>query len=804
MNDPQLDRARGDILIVNDILSSQRALSAALMEHGYEVRSAPDGPTALMIADTDPPDLILLDVFMPEMDGYQVCQQLKSKAQTRDIPIIFVSALDEVVDKARGFEVGGVDYVTKPFQKEELMARVETHLALQNAQKQIEEQNVQFEREIAKGRRAEEALVETVQLLEAIFDRTPMLVACLDPLFNFVRVNRAYAEADGRDPFFFPGKNYFDLYPYADNEAIFRRVIETGKPYFAFAEPFEYAEHPERGVSYWDWTLVPVKDSAGTPTGLVFTLANVTDRVQTREALGESEERYRTLVEDMPALACRFRPDGVLTFVNEAYCQYFGQSRQELEGQEFSRFIPEQERKVVRKHYTTLTPDNPTITYEHQVLAPGGTTRWQHWTERALFDKQGRPVEYQSIGQDIAERKRAEEELQRRIEELTALNHIAQTLAAVTKLPVALEAVCETVAELFEAASAVIAVVGAEQAELETLARWTRQPMPAEAEKQLFPLVDGPGAHKVLSQARTHVIADMQAQDLPATVRKQLRSLNLHAVMIVPLQVRGTVIGMMGIGKDQEDPVFGPSEVSLAETIAGHITAAIENTRLYKQAQAVAIDEERQRLAHELHDVVTQALFSASLIAETLPRVWERYPEKGRPGLEELRQLTQGALTQTRTMLLELRPGALAEQELGALIRQLTDGMRARTRMRVTTTVVGECSLPTKVKLILYRIAQEALNNIIKHAGASQAKVYLHCEPGQVTLSVSDNGRGFDPDSIECGRLGLGIMRERAKAISAEFRLESQRDRGTEITVTWEKAERDERPDTKPEQVPGE
>ncbi len=185
-------------------------------------------------------------------------------------------------------------------------------------------------------------------------------------------------------------------------------------------------------------------------------------------------------------------------------------------------------------------------------------------------------------------------------------------------------------------------------------------------------------------------------------------------------------------------------------------------------------------------------LFSASLIAETIPRIWERDPEKGQLGLKELRRLIQGALAEMRTMLLELRPAALKEQRLETLIRQLTDGLMARTRIPVATTMVDDCGLPAEVKLALYRITQEALNNVVKHAQASQAKVYLDCQPGQVILRVSDDGRGFAPEGIEPHELGLRIMRERAKAIGARFTLDSQRDLGTEITVTWEDTESDQ------------
>jgi len=127
--------------------------------------------------------------------------------------------------------------------------------------------------------------------------------------------------------------------------------------------------------------------------------------------LKESEERYRMVVEDIPALICRFLPDGTLTYVNSSYCSYFNTRKKDLIGHNFFRFIPEQDQESVRNQFMSLTKETPMITYEHQVIAPDGTTRWQRWTDRALFDDQGTVVEYQSLGIDITERKRAEEAL---------------------------------------------------------------------------------------------------------------------------------------------------------------------------------------------------------------------------------------------------------------------------------------------------------------------------------------------------------------------------------------------------------
>jgi sigma-B regulation protein RsbU (phosphoserine phosphatase) len=153
---------KGNILIVDDTPANLRLLSQMLAEQGYQVRPVPDGPLALAATRAEPPDLILLDIRMPEMSGYEVCEHLKADAQTRDIPIIFISALDATKDKIKAFAVGGVDYVTKPFQFGEVLARVETHLALRKLQKQLQDANKKLQHANKKMER-ELALAGKVQ-----------------------------------------------------------------------------------------------------------------------------------------------------------------------------------------------------------------------------------------------------------------------------------------------------------------------------------------------------------------------------------------------------------------------------------------------------------------------------------------------------------------------------------------------------------------------------------------------------------------------------------------------------------------
>ena len=163
MNSNQADKPKGNILIVDDTPANLRLLSKMLTKNGYEVRSVINGQMALMGAAAAPPDLILLDINMPDMDGYQVCQKLKSDEKTRYIPVIFISALDRVLDKVKAFEVGGVDYIAKPFHYEEVLVRVENQLSIRRLQKQLQQQNQMLQLEIRVRQQAE----EEIQLLLA-------------------------------------------------------------------------------------------------------------------------------------------------------------------------------------------------------------------------------------------------------------------------------------------------------------------------------------------------------------------------------------------------------------------------------------------------------------------------------------------------------------------------------------------------------------------------------------------------------------------------------------------------------------
>lgn len=235
-----------------------------------------------------------------------------------------------------------------------------------------------------------------------------------------------------------------------------------------------------------------------------------------------------------------------------------------------------------------------------------------------------------------------------------------------------------------------------------------------------------------------------------------------------------------------EPRTFAAEEAELASLFCDQVALAVENARLKDEAREAAALAERGRLARELHDSVTQSIFSASLIADSLPGVWERSPAEGRRGLEEVRRLTRGALAEMRTLLFELRPAALLEKKLGDLIGHFAVAVSSRTGVPIDVATDEEGSLPPDVHVALYRIVQEALNNITKHADASRASVRLRTCAGRAVVSVLDDGRGFDVSALPGGQFGLGNMQERARSIGARLRIVGRPGRGTIVAATWE------------------
>jgi PAS domain S-box-containing protein len=276
---------------------------------------------------------------------------------------------------------------------------------------------------------------------------------------------------------------------------------------------------------------------------------------------------------------------------------------------------------------------------------------------------------------------------------------------------------------------------------------------------------------------------------IPDTLRSELWVVRPHLDWVrsylgAPIELEGEVIGYIHLNSSQPG-FFSQVHAERLQAFTDQAAIAIQNARLYEQAQALAALEERQRLARDLHDAVSQTLWTASITADVLPELWKKDRAEGERSLERLRRLTQGALAEMRTLLLELRPAALIEARLEDLLNQLAQATMSRKKLSITLDADDSYTLPTGVQVGIYRIAQETLNNIAKHSRASEVRMRLEATQQGVRLSIHDNGHGFEIDRIQPESLGLHIMRERAAGIGADLFIQSAIGQGTTVVVEW-------------------
>ena len=277
----------------------------------------------------------------------------------------------------------------------------------------------------------------------------------------------------------------------------------------------------------------------------------------------------------------------------------------------------------------------------------------------------------------------------------------------------------------------------------------------------------------------------------------------------IPIEVESRFLGCIGIAKEDKNH-FNFHHSSLAFTISSQIALIMNKSDIYKKEQLAGALQERQNLAHNLHDTVNQSLFSAGLIAEVLPHLWDLDPIEGRRSLSDMYRLIRGAQAEIRMMLVDLRPNTILDVEFCDLLNLLAKAFMGRTNIPIEVNVNGKCALPAKVQTACYHICQEALNNIAKHSGAKKAKIFLRLEKGWIDLNIVDDGRGFDrrrkgirrldepfdisirdnthgfnPKYIPFEHYGLRMMNEQAELIGAKMKIDSQPGKGTQISLQW-------------------
>ncbi|MGB3267544.1 MAG: PAS domain S-box protein [Microcoleus sp.] len=403
-----MDNSQIKILVVDDQPSNLRFLSKLLTAQGYQVYRAICGQLALNSAIAHCPDLILLDIRMPEINGYEVCSRLKSTPETAQIPVIFLSVLDDINDKLQAFRVGGADYIAKPFQIEEVLARIDKQVSFQKLQQQLKEQNAQLQQSQSLLASVLNSSLDGVVAYSAVRNNQGNIVD-----FLWLLVNRAAEKISEQSLNEIVGKNLLAEIPQIRNSRLFNlyvSVVETGE---TVDQEFYYECDRDPGV----WLhIVAVKLN----DGLAVTFRNITDRKQAEIALRESEERFRAIFEQAAVGIAKTSLCGQLIRVNPGFCQIVRYAESELLQLHWRAITHpddiEADTECVR---LLLSGEMQTFSLEKRLICKDGEVRWANVTVSTIRDAEGTAQYLICAIEDISERKLVEELLQASLETQT-------------------------------------------------------------------------------------------------------------------------------------------------------------------------------------------------------------------------------------------------------------------------------------------------------------------------------------------------------------------------------------------------
>ena len=704
--------------------------------------------------------------------------------------------------------------------------------------------------DITDRKQHEQELIHTNELLARYFSSIDTLIAYMDRDFNFIRVNDSYASSGGHPAEYFIGKNHFEMYPHAENEAIFQQVVETGEPYSVLEKPFEYPEFPERGTTYWDWSVQPVRGIDGKIQGVVLSLVDVTERKraelllerQNQELLevSEAERRQRelaeSLVQSVIAVNSSVQFEEVLesileqirraipyegadiVLVKDSSLRLAGNSGYEsyprgviaMEGIHMLEDFP-----IFSQICTSLEPViiEDTVASEDWRVVPG--LEWVRSYMAAPLITAGKIIGIINLTSETPHIFNTQS-----LEKLMVLASPAAAALRNAQLFNA-ELTSRRATETLSTASMALAQSLDLDQVLRTLMQHINKIIPSDIsgvglldeEDRLgvrvangYPRWTGPDFifslpvdvesdtlfDRVITSQKYQLVTDTAIDPLSVS---QPEVEHIRNWLLVPIVTHNKTIGLVGLGKT-EPGYFTHDHIQWVEALTSQAAVAIQNAWLFEQVRSsserlqslarklVDIQEkERSYIARELHDEAGQALAILKIGLGRLEHSPD-CPETMHVRLQELKGLADTVLEDLHRLAMDLRPTSLDHLGLVAALEQHANTVNS-DQLSVELKVIGVTGvrLSPAVETSLYRIAQEALTNVVRHSQASTVGILLENRGGTVTLFIEDDGIGFNPETSDVNRLGMVGMRERAELLGGTLTVESITGKGTSIKV---------------------
>lgn len=626
--------------------------------------------------------------------------------------------------------------------------------------------------DITQARQA--AIQEQDVLFRTTFEQAPLGIGHIGYSGNWLRVNRQFCAITGYSESELLNLSHLVLTAPEDHHLMPEKVHYPHTR--AMTAPIEKRYLRKDGSLVWvRVTVATIRTASSHFLHNMVTIEDITERKQLEVALqiervrkeGE-QQRASTILESISDAFAALDQEYRFSYVNSKAIELFRvlSGKRHIAGQKLDDLFDEVTRSVFAPVYAMLTRRVPAVTDQYFAALKA-------WYEVRVYVM---PDGFTIYFQEITERKLAEalEKEQRQFAE--GMYNIALALNSSLALSEVLERILDQVQQVVAHDYANITLLEGEK----VLIARERGEIPSEQITATFLQIGSSVLHQIVATGQPLIVRDVQQQPEISLIPQQQW---VRAYLGVPIFRDEKILGFISLSSATPN-AFTESHIERLKVFTTQAGVAIYNAQLHEQSRQLAVMEERQRLARDLHDAVSQTLFAASLMAESLPNTWKHYPEEALAQIEELAVLNRSASAEMRLLLLELRPEHLLKASLSQNLGHLTNALRARRQVEVTLATEELQPIPPDVQITFFRIAQEAINNITKHAQATAVQVHLVSNMKRVTLTISDNGRGFDVKRVAMG-FGLGSMQERANAIFARLKVKSSPQQGTQITVTW-------------------
>lgn len=598
-------------------------------------------------------------------------------------------------------------------------------------------------------------------VLERLFSSIHVLVAHLDRDFSFIRVNQAYAAADGHEPGYYVGKNHFELFPNAENQKIFRTVVKTGEPIVFFSKPFEYAEHPERGVSYWDWRLEPIKGPNGKVESLIFTLLDVTEQTKGRKKLEEALARMNEA--QRIGRIGNWDWDAVTDTIvwSEQYYRIFGvdpTTKPPNYKQHLEAYTPESIARLdaaVKQNMKTGEPYELDLEFAH--VRPSGT-QWITARSETKRDQNGKIIGLRGTAQDITERKLTELELVRANRALRLLSGANQALLKIQDEQELLDAIGKTVVDI---GGYRLMWIGYAEHDAEKTVRPVCQAgfgkdYLKSAKITWDDTKQGRGpTGMAIRTGKIQLACDIINDPKMSPWREMAVKHGYHSSVALPLSSNGSTFGALNVYSSERD-AFGKSEVETLEELAGNLAFGITHIRM--RAQVEERTREIDQLKNKFIQIVSHQLRTPlSVIRWNLDTLLQGERGELKTSQEEMLRGTYAAteeiisriddlivaidieegrlrLTKERTDLVELVRSACGE--LGAAKRKQMVCRLTFPRGFVPPVTVDAA----KIRDVIGRLVDNAVSYSKER---SRITVTMSVPDGRVRFQISDTGIGI-------------------------------------------------------------